>query len=130
MSKVVVLGRCGSAATYEAPKDLSCAWAAEKIGCEWVEIVRPKRLPKGFIMLCDEEGLLKRNFVNVPASWLYETDKHGEPIVGSVMILKEVMGPEGPEFGGMSDGEAADVFNKYTSPENLKEWAPAIAAKL
>ena len=97
----------------EAPDgfDWDLSWVAKQLGCEWIEIVRPRRLPEGFIMLVDEEGLLKPNELNPVGSWFYQTDKHGEPIVGNVMIVKEVPGDEGPEIDGMSEEDVQDIFN-------------------
>ena len=42
------------------------------IGCDMIEIVRPHGLPDGYVMVVDEEGLLKENpSLNVLASYLY-----------------------------------------------------------
>ena len=112
MGKVIVFakGLWGNSQTIEAPKNISCSWIAKNIGCEWIERVAAKRLPKGLIMAVDEEGLLKDNELNAVGSYLYETDKHGQPIAGDVMILKEVMGPEGPEFAGMDDKDISSLI--------------------
>lgn len=101
----------------DVPKDISCEWIAKNIGCEWVEVVRPRRLPNGYVMVVDEEGLLKPNALNEIGSWWYGTDTHGEPIVGNIMILKEVMGPEGPEFGGLTDKDVNAVFDSIGKEE-------------
>jgi hypothetical protein len=85
---------------------------ASELGFEWCEIVRPRhRLPKGFVMIVDEEGLLKPNELNHVCSWFYESEKHGNPIVGNVMVLKEVMGDEGPELAGLDEDEINAVFD-------------------
>ncbi|GEM_PF-231837 len=67
--------------------------------CDCVEQVLPRRLyselnhtndpgsSKGVVMLVDEEGLLKENKMNVLASYLYEVDKHGSPIMGNVLFV-------------------------------------------
>ena len=84
----------------------------EELGFDFAEIVRPrKRLPRGFVIICDEEGLLKPNELNHVASWFYETEKHGSPIVGNVMVLKEVFGDEGPELSGMTEEDVNKVFD-------------------
>lgn len=54
-------------------------------------------------MLIDEEGRLKPNRINLIGSYLYETDKHGQPIVGNILLIGEVMGNDGIEFCGISD---------------------------
>lgn len=84
---------------------------ASELGFEWCEIVRPRRLPEEYVMIVDEEGLLKPNELNAVCSWFYESDKHGASIVGNVMILKEVMGDEGPELAGLDDDEIDKIFN-------------------
>jgi hypothetical protein len=62
-------------------------------------------------MVVDEEGLLKPNELNPVGSWFYESDKHGEPIVGNVLILREEYGDDGPECAGMSDDDVNRVFD-------------------
>lgn len=63
------------------------------LNCEYVENVMPKRLynelgiPKiDAVMLVDEDGRLHCRKINLVGSWLYETDIHGIPIVGDVLI--------------------------------------------
>ena len=47
------------------------------IGCEWIELVEAEPLAKdGYLMLIDEEGKLKN------------ADRHGDAIVGNVMIVR------------------------------------------
>ena len=59
------------------------------------------------MMIVDEEGLFKaKPVVNFFASWLYETHKHGHPIVGNVLIMKMIVTDDGPDVGGMEKGEA------------------------
>ena len=66
---------------------------AHKIGCEYIEqvsIMNPKYKMTGkpYVMLVDEEGLMKEDFVlNPVASFLYDTMKHGNPIVGNVLVV-------------------------------------------
>lgn len=95
----------------DTPDDFGWEWMRDTIGCEWIEIVHPKRLPNGFVMIVDEEGLLKPNVLNHVGSWFYESDKHGDPIVGNILILKEEFGDEGAECVGMSDADVDRVFN-------------------
>ncbi|MCU7380476.1 hypothetical protein OBO34_19370 [Clostridiales Family XIII bacterium ASD5510] len=99
-------------------------------GCELYEHVMPKRLytvlkhsncptniqGQAISMLVDEEGLLKeKKKMNPIASYLYETDKHGYPIVGNVLFIGEVQTADGINFCGI--GEA--VFEKLR--EQLQE---------
>ena len=43
---------------------------------------------------------------------MYGTHEHGEPIVGDIMIVKQVMTTEGPDFDGMPADEA-DVIAEW-----------------
>ena len=58
-------------------------------------------------MAVDEEGLFKETpFINPFASWLYGYQKHGNPIVGKALILKEVMTDDGMDSELLDDDEA------------------------
>lgn len=67
--------------------------------CELYEHVMPKRLYKELhgsskrgncvSMLVDEDGHYHDLPENLVASWLYESDKHGYPILGNVLIVGE-----------------------------------------
>ena len=52
-------------------------------------------------MLVDEEGYYHDLPVNFIASWLYETDKHGYPILGDVLIIGEYLDIDGIAFSGL-----------------------------
>lgn len=80
---------------------------AKELGFEWCELVRPVGLKGRFVMIVDEEGLLKDNPVpNLVGSYWY-----GGGIAGNIMVLKEVMGDEGPELSGLTDEECEEVFD-------------------
>lgn len=65
---------------------------------------RPSRTPGICVsMLIDEEGRLKPNRINLIGSYLYETDKHGQPIVGNILFIGEKMGNSGIDFCGISE---------------------------
>ena len=130
MKKVLIVDVNGATCIKDAPKDLTCAWMAENIGCEWVEIVRPKKLPRGLVMIVDEEGLLKPNFLNVAGSYLYGTPEHGEAIAGDIMIVAETLGPEGPELDGMAPEAAEHWRDTLGDPLRLMDWEEAIRDKL
>lgn len=59
-------------------------------------------------MLIDEEGALKENTPNMIGSYLYETDRHGHPIMGNVLFVGEEWGGDGIDFCGIEDS----VFEK------------------
>ena len=60
-------------------------------------------------MIVNEEGLLKRLPINVVGSHLYETDKHGYPIVGNIVIMKEGLRNGEPDIIGLEDDDIESV---------------------
>lgn len=108
MKKGVVFP-AGRGVPYVADVDdsIDLSEIAKKLGFEWCEIVRPVGLKGKFVMIVDEEGLLKNRPVqNIVGSYWY-----GGTIAGNMMVLKEVMGPEGPELSGLDEAEAEKVFD-------------------
>lgn len=85
--------------------------------CSIYELVKPRRLYSELgmkyhltsvpgqcvCMLVDEEGMLKENEPNLIGSYLYETDKHGRPIMGNVLFVGEKWGRDGIDFCGIED---------------------------
>lgn len=112
MKKAIVFptGR-GVPYVVDVPEDCGWEWMRDKISSEWIEIVRPVRLPNGYVMIVDEEGILNRKPPNMVGSWFYASDKHGEAIVGDILIMKEVFGEEGADCVGMSDDEVNMIFD-------------------
>lgn len=94
----------------DVPDGFDNDWVTDKIG-GWMEIVRPRLLPGDCVMVVDEEGLLKGKPLNPVGCWFYESEKHGAPIVGTVLIMKEVFGDDGAELSGMDDDEVNKVFD-------------------
>jgi hypothetical protein len=59
-------------------------------------------------MLIDEEGRLKEKPVpNLIGSYLYETDKHNNPIMGNILFVGEEWSGDGIDFCGIEES----VFN-------------------
>lgn len=54
------------------------------------------------LMLVDEEGLLKELPLNLFGSYFYETQKHGNPIAGDVILAIAV----GEDITGFSESDA------------------------
>lgn len=84
------------------------------IGCNLIELVRPKGLRRtSFVMVIDEEGLLidmpELNFI---ASYLYETHKHLQPIVGNVLIVQEVETDEGVDLAFLDKDTAKSLAKR------------------
>lgn len=78
---------------------------------------RPTNIPGQCVsMLIDEEGLMKdgRIVVNPVGSYLYETDKHGYPIVGDILFVGEEWSGDGIEFCGIEES----VFNQLKEELN------------
>lgn len=65
---------------------------------------RPTKVPGQCVsMLVDEEAGMKENVPNLIGSYLYETDKHGCPILGNVLFVGEECGCDGIDFCGIED---------------------------
>lgn len=66
---------------------------------------RPTKVPGQCVsMLIDEEGLLKEKVIpNLIGSYLYESDRHGTPIVGNVLFVGEEWSRDGIDFCGIED---------------------------
>lgn len=74
----------------------------------YFEIVRPRRqLYSGMCFCVNEEGLFYKLPLNCVGTMLYGG---GSPIVGTIVITKEVMGPEGADFVSLSDAEIERVL--------------------
>ena len=96
----------------EACRSESCRlldFCYEAIGCDCIEVVHPKRLPRPYAMIVDESGLLKELPVNPLGSVLYETDKHGWPIVGTALLMKEAMTDEGPDIVSLDESDIEPI---------------------
>lgn len=83
----------------------------------WYELVHPRRLPAKYVMIVNEEGLILRLDKNAIGSYLYETDKHGSPIVGNIIFLKNDRFDGEPDVVGLSDDEADELMTLF---ERLK----------
>lgn len=77
-----------------------------------LEIVRPRGLKRPFVMVVDEEGLLRDRDFNFIGSFLYETHKHGSPIVGDIVLMREEPGPDGYDLFGLSEQDI-DVLTGF-----------------
>lgn len=90
--------------------------------CDLYEHVMPRRLYTELggsqkqgncvSMLIDEEGLYHDLDMNYVGSYLYEADKHGHPIVGTILIIGECWGEDGIDFCGVSDEQFTLLYPK------------------
>ena len=74
-------------------------------------------------MLVDEDGLFRNLPQNFIGSYLYETDRHGSPIVGNIIIAGEVYAGDGIDFCGIAEDQFEKLYPKF---QNLIEKAREI----
>ncbi len=101
-------------------------------GCSFYEHVMPRRLYQKYgaiadvttvpgeaiAMLVDEEGLLKKNEVNAVGSVLYESDKHGTPIVGNILIVGKKWYNSGISFCGIEEEQFRRIYPQLEKLSN------------
>lgn len=85
------------------------------IECTTIDIVPAYGLDgkTGNLSLCmvvDDEGVLCGKPINYPASILYGTREHGQPLVGDVLVCKDVETPEGINTEGFTAKEIETVW--------------------
>ena len=103
----------------DMPYNPNWRWFPEHINSDWMEIVRPHKLPHGYALICDEEGFMNNKPINPFASWLYGFEKHGNPILGDVLIVKEDFDPlEGADLVPIPETDALalilDLLERFT----------------
>lgn len=103
MNKAIKLRTDGHIEIIDVPNTISLLeWFYEQIGCSCIENVYPRGLDDPFMMVMDGEALLRDEpVINFAASWLYQTQKHGHPICGTVLIMQKIMTSSGPDIGGI-----------------------------
>jgi hypothetical protein len=62
-------------------------------------------------MVVDDEGMLKDLPLNFVGSTFYETAKHGVPIVGNIIILKDGFTSDGPDLVGLESEDIEIISN-------------------
>jgi hypothetical protein len=78
----------------------------------YLEVVHPKRLPKPYCMIVDEEGLLKELELNPLGCYLYETDIHRQPIVGDIIIMREKFTLDGIALDGLHESDIDSIMRE------------------
>lgn len=72
----------------------------------YIEHVLPRGLDEPYCLICNDEGRLKGLPVNPIASWLYGAQRHGSPIVGTVVLMKdEVVDNREIDIVGLTDDD-------------------------
>lgn len=80
-----------------------------------IELVHPRGLSHPYCMLINENGHLLDLRVNPVGSYLYATYEHGWPILGTIVIMKIGMTPEGLDIIGLTDKEITVATNELCS---------------
>lgn len=65
-------------------------------------------------MLVDEDGYGHEQEVNIVGSWLYQTDIHGCPILGDIIIAGETDVGDGLDFIGLTDDQFKHLLPQLT----------------
>lgn len=86
-----------------------------------IELVHPRGLKSPLNMIVNEEGLLLNLPYNDAGSLFYGTPIHGNPILGDIVIMQDVLTSSGPDMGGLDDETAANFIAKMVKLLDLKE---------
>lgn len=90
----------------------------------WYEHVHPMGLDRPYSMMVNEEGLLLGLPMNRLGSELYGTPKHGQPIVGDIVFLKDGYDDGEPDVVGMTEDEAQRLGDKFVKMTGgIVRWA-------
>lgn len=101
----------------------------EHVDCETIDIVsaygiKDSQVLKGVSLVVDDEGLFKEEVtVNPIGSLLYGLLDHGQPLVGNVLVCKDIYTDDGIESGGFTDEEILElqlVINKLVAENNKR----------
>ena len=80
----------------------------------YIEHVRAALLPEPYCMIVNEEGLLIGLPMNLVGSLMYGTPRHGAPIVGNIVLMKDGYTEEGPDIVGLEDDEIEALVRKVS----------------
>lgn len=80
----------------------------------YIEIVHPRGLAYPFVMIVNDEGLMQNLPLNLAGSYLYEAHKHGNPVVGNIVIMMEGMTPNGYDITGLPDDAIESLKNQIS----------------
>jgi hypothetical protein len=95
---------------------------ADELGVRMIEHVNAEGLKRPYCMYVDEEGALKDKVKTNPiGSYFYGFHRHGHPIFGDILIGKNVVTSQGPDWGFFEDDqEPAIVVKAAMAAWNLK----------
>lgn len=86
----------------------------------YIEHVHPILLPDPYCMIVDDEGLLKELPYNPVGGFLYGTQMHGSPIVGTIVIMKDGFRDGERDIVGLDDDDVKFMFRRLKKVFNLK----------
>ena len=75
------------------------------------DIVRCRSLPRKYLMLVDDCGAIKGMPVNRVASELYGIRKHGCPIFGTALIMREALIDNEPDIVGLTNSDCDELID-------------------
>ena len=115
MLVVHVPARSGKPKQVNIPDDNTLHGLQDLVG-GFIEIVRPRLLPRDWVMIVDDEGKLKDYEINALGTILYHSP--WDTINGDIVLVREDMVPdeEGfmvPDLVGLTEEEAEDCINRF-----------------
>lgn len=75
----------------------------------WIEVVHPRGLQNSFCFICNEEGLIRELPLNAVGSLWYGTLRHGCPIAGNIVVMKEDYVGEELDIVGLTGREIGQI---------------------
>ena len=92
----------------------------------WIEHVLPRGLEAPYCLICNEEGLLKELPLNPIGNWLYGMQAHGQPIVGTIVLMKdEDIGGGEMDIVGLTDDEVEELAVTLSTLKHKLTWGRA-----
>lgn len=115
MSYAIKLHTNGAFDIIEVPNQKSLLdWFYQQIECDCIETVYPRGLEEPYMMVMDGEALLKDEpVINFMASWLYQTQEHGHPICGTVLVMQREWSPDGYNVGGIPENQVMELLASF-----------------
>lgn len=107
----ILLKETGEIEVIDVPEDKGLQFYYQNINCELITIVNAMYLGEKYSLVADDEGLLQAEpKVNMLASILYGYLKHGQYLVGNVLVMKDEFNDEGLDTVGLDKAEAAVIL--------------------
>lgn len=113
---VVLVPAKGKPQKIEIPDGDTLHGMQKLVGGGFIEIVRPKLLPRDWVMVVDDEGKLKDYPINLLGTILYNSP--WDTINGDLFLCREDMVPDEdgfmvPDLVGLTDEQADDCISRF-----------------